>query len=247
MSAASQPASRLHGAPGSSSLGGHTPPASCPQPAEARAACARGVRVGPPQPARRPLAAWPHAGSLPWRGMGREEIPRVGDRLSLFERSCGWRQTAVAAAGHSPLRRQEGGRLPRRPRHLLPTVPPLGGCGPARQNRQARAAGTVRPARHRGRPGISCEPGRSPRHRRQTGCERLGKRAGRGARGRPVRSPALKETRRAALPVDPLRVPRCSGPASRQGLAAWPAAPRVVPASPREGRPQVSADLRCLR
>lgn len=165
------------------------PPAACPQPAEARAACARGVRVGLPQQARRPLAAWPHAGSLPWRGMGREEIPGVGDRLSLFEHSCGWRQTAVAvavavaAAGHSPLRRQEAGHLPRGPRHLLPLVPPLGGCGPAQQNRQARAAGTVRPARHRGRPGISCEPRRSPRHRRQTGCERLGKQKGGGERG----------------------------------------------------------------
>lgn len=71
---------------------------------------------------------------------------------------------------------------------------------------------------------------------------------GRGARGRPVRSLALKETRRAAL-----RSPQthCAHPAAAARHPGRTARPGKLhrgrsPASTREGRPQVSADLRWL-
>lgn len=153
------------GALGSRGLGAGRLPTGCLQSVEVGSACVRGVGVGPPLPAAQPPAAWPHAGSPPRRGMGREERRRVGDRHSLCKHSYRRRQTA-AGGGRLPPLVTEGWSDPSAAVALSLFYPLPGGYGPSRAERdgEAKASGPARPA-HRpgGQPGFPCEPGRRRR------------------------------------------------------------------------------------
>lgn len=162
---------------------GLLPPAPCLQ------RPVRSVRAGSahPLPARRPPAAWPHAGSLPRRGMGREERRGVGDRHCLREQlrleTDGGGRRDNPPSGNGRRDTSLGGHCTVYPFFPLPWA-----AGRAWRDRQTRAAGPACPARYRGWPGIPLQTGEEPPRRPQPDRLRVpGKvKGGRGAQGRLV-------------------------------------------------------------